>query len=283
MPVKKSQEFIYTSEQNTGWGLSVWKEMLFELIRSRELIWRLFIRDFSVRYRQTLLGVVWVLVLPLITVATFMLLNRAGLLKVGETGVPYPVFALLGLTVWQIFANGLSVCSNAVISSGSVIIKINFPKETLVISALGQVIIELLVRLLMLGIILVFYGVTPRWTVVLFPLSLLPLLMLTLGIGFFLALVNVVFRDIGNLIAPVLQLLMFLTPVVYQIPEAGILAKLMKANPLTPMIVTPRELFFTGYVTDPVGFFVGGLMAAVFFLLSWRIFHMMEFKMAEVV
>ena len=276
-----TEERIYTPNQTAGWGPSVWREMVGELVRSRELAWQLFMRDFSARYRQSVLGVLWALILPLIAVGTFVFLNRSGLLNVGDTGVPYPVYALLGLTIWQVFSGGLTISSNAIVAGGSMVVKINFPKETLVIAAMGQVIFELLVRLVLLAIVMAIFQVTPKWTVVFFPFTLLPLLMLTLGLGFFLSLVNVLLRDVPNVVTLATTFLMFLTPVVYPVPATGPLAALMAVNPLAGLVRASRDMVFTGYLTDPVGFAWASALAVVFFLFAWRVFHLVEPRMAE--
>ena len=220
-------ERTYTPNYGTGWGLHIWREMLEEALSSRELTWRLFIRDFSARYKQSVLGVAWAVILPIIAVGTFVILNRSGLLNVGDTGVPYPVYALLGLTIWQVFAGGLTACSNAIISGGSMVIKINFPKETLVIAAMGQAIFELLVRIILLAIVMIIFQASPTWTVVFFPVTLLPLVMLTLGLGLSLSLINVVLRDVASIVTLTTTFLMFLTPVIYPAPNTGSLATLM--------------------------------------------------------
>ena len=275
------EERIYMPNQGAGWGPSVWREMLNELIRSRELTWRLFMRDFSARYRQSVLGVLWALILPLIGVGTFVFLNRSGLLNVGDTNVPYPVYALLGLTVWQVFTGGLTVCGNAIVAGGSMVVKINFPKETLVIAAMGRVIFEVLVRLVLLAIVMVIFRVTPKWTVVFFPFTLLSLIVLTLGLGFFLSLVNVLLRDVAKVVTVATTFLMFLTPVVYPAPETGPFVALMAVNPLAGLVTASRDVVFTGYLTDPAGLAWASALAVVFFLFAWRVFHLVEPRMAE--
>jgi len=276
-----SEERIYTPSAQTGWGFKTWREMFIELIGSRELIWRLFMRDFSARYKQSVLGILWVLILPLIAVATFVLLNLSGLLKVGDTGIPYPVYALLGLTIWQFFAGGLTACCNSIVAGGSMVVKINFPKEILVVAAMGEVIFELLVRLGLLAVVIIIFKVVPMWTVVFFPFTLLPLLMLTVGLGFFLSLMNGLLRDVANIVALATTFLMFFTPVVYPAPKTGLLAKLMTINPLAWLVTASRDMFFTGYMTAPAEFMWGSALAAILFLFAWRVFHLVEPRLAE--
>ncbi len=281
--VIKSEVRVYSPNSQAGWGLYVWREMLDEIIHSRELTWRLFLRDFSARYRQSIFGVLWVLILPLITVITFVFLNRSGIINVSNISVPYPVFVLIGLTIWQVFASGLIMYSNAIVLGGSMIVKINFPKETLVIAAMGQVLVELVVRLILLAIVMVMFQVNPKWTVIFFPFTLLPLLMITLGLGFFLSLLNVLFRDVANMVPVATTLLMFLTPVIYPVPNTGTIATLMSLNPLTGLVTASKDMVITGYLSDPIGFIWTTVLSVVFFLFAWRVFHLAEFKMAEVI
>jgi len=281
--VSVSNEKIYSPSTQTGWGLRVWREMFIELINSRELIWRLFKRDFSTRYRQSIMGFFWALILPLIAMGTFVFLNYSGLLKVGYTETPYPVFAIFGLTIWQAFSGGLTAGCNSLTLGGGIVTKINFPKETLVLSAMGVTLVDFLVRLFLIAIILIIFQVIPNWTAIFLPIVVLPLFTFTIGLGFILALGNMVFRDTTNIVTVLTTFLMFLTPVVYPIHKTGIMAKIMAFNPLTSLITAPRDVVFTGYITEPYGFLWTTIASVLLFLVGWRIFHSVEFKMAEVI
>ena len=104
---KNRLERCYSAGSQTGWGWEAWQEMFSEIMESRELIWRLFLRDLTGRYKQSLLGFFWVIVPPLIMVGTFVVINRAGILNVGEMNVPYPVYVLIGTALWQVFTGSL--------------------------------------------------------------------------------------------------------------------------------------------------------------------------------
>ena len=272
---------VYRPHQQVGWGLSIWREMAMELLRSRELIWRLFLRDFTARYKQSVLGILWALIMPLAMVGTFVLLNRSGVLNIGELDIPYPAYALLGLTVWQIFAGGLSACSNSIVAGGSMVVKINFPKETLVIAALGQAVVETLVRLGLLVLVFALYRLVPHWTTVFFPLVLFPLLLLTLGLGLLLSLLNVLVRDIANIVTLATTFLLFLTPVLYPVGKEGVLAIVTAYNPLAALVTGARDVVVTGYLTEPLQYAWASGLSLVLFLVSWRLFHMVEPRMAE--
>lgn len=275
------KERSYTPHSYAGWGWRVWRDMVEELIASRELIWRLLVRDFAARYRQSVLGAMWAVISPLIAVGTFVFLNSSGLLNVGDTGIPYTVYALLGLTVWHVFAGGVTATSNSVVSGGALVLKINFPKETLVLAALGQMLFELLVRLLLLLVLLLVFSVTPKWTIVFLPLVLIPLLLFTVGLGFLLALANAVIRDVGQAVAFVTTFLMFLTPVIYPAPQGSLFAAVSRYNPLAALVTGAKDMVILGHFSDPFGFAWTSALAAVLLLFGWRVFHLAEPRMVE--
>lgn len=272
---------VYSPDRQRGWGWIVWCQMMDELIRSRELIWRLFVRDFAARYKQSVLGVSWALLMPLAMTGMIAVLNRAGVMNVGNTGVPYFAFALLGLTVWQLFASGLTVCSNAIVSGGNMVVKINFPKEALVFAAYGQVLVETLVRLGLLVVVFALYRIVPQWTIVFLPFALLPLVLLTLGLGLLFSLLTALLRDIANVVSLATTFLLFLTPVLYVDVPQGPLATITAYNPLAALVTAARNLVLDGYLTQPGAFALASLLSIAVFLFSWRLFHIVEPRLAE--
>lgn len=271
----------YLPEKYLELGIKIWLEMFRELIKNRELIWRLFVRDFLAKYKQTVLGILWAIIMPLVMVGTFVFLNKSGILNIGKTDVPYPVFALVGLSIWQLFATGLTACSNSILGGGNIVIKINFPKESLVIAALAQSVFEFLVRIGLLVVVFAIYKIMPSWTILLLPLALIPLMLLTLGIGLLLALLNVLMRDITYIVTLTTTFLLFLTPVLYPAPSTGLFATLSIYNPLSALVAGARDLVIFGYIREPLQFLVISLISLVIFLISWRIFHIVETRMAE--
>ena len=259
----------------------MWHEMVAELIGSHELVWRLFLRDFKSKYRQTVLGFLWALIMPLLTVGTFVFLNRAGILNIGKVDIPYPAYALLGLTVWQIFSGGLRACSDSIVAGGSMVVKINFPKEALVLSSLGGALIETMVRVALTAFVFAIYKIVPAWTAIFFPLTLIPLLLFTLGLGFMLSLLNAVLRDVANIVSLSTTFLLFITPVLYPEPKAAFFKTFTVFNPLAALVSGPRDLVVKGYLIQPISYlFYSGLSLAIF-LISWRLFHLAEIRIAE--
>lgn len=270
---------IYTPDKYLKRGMGIWVEMFRELRKSQELIKRLFIRDLLGRYKQSLFGYLWVIINPFVAIGTFVLLNRAGVFSIGRTDLPYPLFALIGLAVWQLFAGGISTASHSIMGAGSMVVKINFPREALVFSSMGHVIFDFLIRF---GLVIIFFFIfqyVPKWQIIFFPFAVIPLLFFTLGISMLLSIINAIIRDTANIISLFITFLMFLTPVLYPWPVKFIAA--YKINPLTPLIAAPRDLITYGYITQPVKFWVMTVISVIIFFACWRIFHLAETKVPE--
>ncbi|MBN1445115.1 MAG: ABC transporter permease [Candidatus Omnitrophica bacterium] len=261
----------------------LFREMFSELKKSRELIFRFFIRDFRARYKQSLLGIAWIIIMPVSFIGVFILMNKSGIINIGEIDVPYPVFALTGLTIWQLFATGLIGTTNSIISAGSIVIKINFPKETLVFSSLAQAFFDFLIRMFLVALVFIFYKVSPSWQALFFPIFFIPLIILTLGIGLLLSLLNCISRDITNVVGLVTTFLLFLTPILYQKPAVKLFENISRYNILVPLVTGPRDLILYGRITNPAAYIGATVISLLVFLFSWRIFHLAEYKMTEVI
>jgi len=280
--MKTKKVTIYKPDRVLEMGFfEVWREMFLNLFQSRELIWRLFLRDFSAKYRQSILGVFWAILNPIIVVGVFVFLNRAGILNIAETKVPYPVFALIGISIYGLFSTGLSASVNSIVGAGPMVVKINFPKISLVLSSFGQALVEFTVRLVLIVAVFFIFGVVPRGTTLLFPLAVVPILLLTLGIGFFLSLLAGIFRDIIHVVSLFTTFLLFLTPVLYPLPEIGPLVVLNKWNPLSHLIIGCKDLVLLGHMSNYSGFLWSSVFSVIVFLLSWKIFYLAESKIAE--
>ncbi|MEW6040510.1 MAG: ABC transporter permease [Elusimicrobiota bacterium] len=256
--------------------LVIWKEMFSELADSRELIWQLFRRDFLSSYKQSILGYVWAIVMPLVMVGAFVFLNRSGLVNIGNTSTPYPVYALAGLSVWQIFSSGLMTCTNSLVMGGGLITKINFPKETLVISALGQSIFEFIIRILLLAVVLAVYGVAPAWTVVFMPLAVIPIILFTIALGFIFSILNGLMRDIGNVLSLAVTFLLFLTPILYPLPASRIFILANKINVPGVLVTSTRDILLSGNISQPALFSGACIFSLACFIACWTIFHLVE-------
>lgn len=261
--------------------LSIFSEIFNELKKNRWLTQQLFKRDFFALYKQSFIGVFWAFIIPFISVGTFIILNRSGVFFVGKIDVPYPIYAIVGLAFWQLFSTGLIAGSNSLVKAGSMIVKINFSKKSLVIASCGQSIVSFLIQIILVGILFACYRITPNIATLLIPIAIIPIMLLTLGLGFILSLLNGVMRDIGNILSIFVTFLMFLTPVLYARPTTGILTHITRYNPLYYLVSAPRDLVLTGMISEWKGFLIASIVSFIVFIICLVAFHLTETRVAE--
>jgi len=260
---------------------SLFSEIFSELNKSRWLIFQLFKKDFVALYKQSFIGVLWAILLPLVAVGTFIVLSGAGVFNVGALSVPYPIYAILGTALWGLFSTGLVASSNSIVAAGPMITKINFSKKSLVIASMGQALLAFFIQLCLVLALLVYYQVTPSPAILLIPLLIVPVVLFTLGLGFVLSLVNGIVRDVANMVSVVVTFLLFLTPVLYAKPTTGVLAALTSYNILYYLVSVPRDLILYGTSDYLKGFLLSSAVAFFVFLLFLAVFHLTETRVAE--
>ncbi|GBD96289.1 MAG TPA: hypothetical protein ENG83_15640 [Nitrospirae bacterium] len=253
-----------------------------ELASARELIWRLFLRDFSAKYRQSALGVVWALLMPLVMVGMFVGMNRSGILTIQDVGIPYALYAVIGLTIWSVFTVGLTACTSALITAGPMVIKINFPKIALILAASGQGVVELLIRMVLIALAFLYFGVGPSWGGLFIGLiCLIPIYLLMTGIGFVLSLAAGVLRDIVNVLNLALMGVMLLTPILYPITGDSLLARANAWNPFNYLVNVPRDFIVKGDTEFMSEFIWVTLLSVTVFYMGWKLFYLAQTKIAE--
>jgi lipopolysaccharide transport system permease protein len=255
-------------------GRDGWRLMVDELLRNRRLIWLLILRDLAVRYRQSILGYVWAVVPQLATAGIFAFLHATRVLPIGGTKIPYAAYALWGISVWQLFAGCLSSCTSSLVASGPLVTKVNFPREVLVIAALGQPVFDFLIRLVPIVAVFFWYGMIPSWETVFLPVVLLPVVLLALGLGLVLSIANLVIRDISNALGTALTIGMFATPVLYPAPVRWPFLLVNLLNPLSPLLTASQDLIAEGFLTKPEMFAAAGLLSFALVLVGWRVFRL---------
>lgn len=202
----------------------------------RELLTFLVWREIKVRYKQTVLGMVWIILQPVVSMVVFSLLFGR-LLNVPSGGVPYPIFAYAALLPWNYFAGALSRSSTSLVGNAHLITKVYFPRLLIPISAVLSGLIDFAVAFLVLIGLMLYYRITPTLAVTLLPALVLLAMLTALGFGLWLSALNVRFRDINYVVPFLVQIWMFLTPVIYGstlIPER--FRFLLGLNPMTGVV-----------------------------------------------
>ena len=259
----------------------IFREIGEEIRKNKWLIYQLFRRDFVSIYRQSLFGILWAFIVPIVSVGAFLLLGQSGIFITGNTGVPFAVYALLGLAFWQLFSAGVVASSVSLTQAGSMITKINFSKKALVIASMGKTLVAFIIQLFLAFLSFALFGVMPNVAIVLTPVLIIPLLLAMLGFGFILSLINVVMRDVGAFLPIAMTFLLFLTPVMYAAPSTGIMSLLTTYNPLYYMVSLPRDLILTGASTLWLGFLLSSVLSVVMFVVCLVAFHLTETRLSE--
>ena len=149
----------------------VFNEILDELKKNVWFTFQLFKRDFSAMYKQSIVGISWAFIIPLISIGTFIILNRAGVFSIGKVNIPYPIYAVSSMAFWQIFSTGLISSAGSLAKAGRMIIKINFSKKSLVIASFAQFVIPFMVQLVLVGVLFFLYGISFNLESLIIPFS----------------------------------------------------------------------------------------------------------------
>jgi lipopolysaccharide transport system permease protein len=249
----------------------------------RDLLARFAIRDLKLRYRQTALGVIWVVLQPLLAAGIFSFVFGQ-IADLPSEGVPYFVFAYVGMMAWTVFASTLSKISNSLVANHQLISKIFFPRLVLPLSTLVSTLVDFVVALAMGVVVIAAGGVTPSLAVLTLPLWLALDLVLVCGVGFIAAALMVQYRDIAYILPVATQLLLYVTPIAYAlsvVPEDARWA--VEANPLTGLIEGFRwSLLDTP--APPAGVIVWSVAASIgIFLVGLVVFSRKERTFADAI
>lgn len=195
--------------------ISGWVSLgLRELWEYRELVFFLTWRDVKVRYKQTVLGAAWAVIQPFFSMVVFTIFfgKLAGM---PSNGIPYPVFSFAALVPWTFFSNGVAQASNVLVGGSNLLSKVYFPRLAMPIGSVMSGVIDLAISLAVLLGIMFFYDVVPNWHIVYLPVFIVLAYAATLGMGTWLAAMNVRFRDVRYVVPFLVQIWLFVTPVVY--------------------------------------------------------------------
>jgi lipopolysaccharide transport system permease protein len=238
-------------EPTSGWDISIrpsgwWPGLgLRDLWAHRDLLYFLVRRDLTVRYKQTVLGVAWIVLLPVLTMAVFAVFFGR-VVNVPSDGIPYPLFAYSGLLPWMFFSRAVTQSTASLVSSSNLITKVYFPRLIIPTATVLVCLVDLAVMCVVLVPLLLAYGVpVMTWRMLLLAPALGLALVLTLGISFWLASLNVKYRDVASVINLGLQLWMLATPVIYpfsMVPERW--RPWLALNPLVGVTNATRAALF---------------------------------------
>lgn len=237
-----------------------------ELKEYRELLFFLALRELKIRYKQTIMGASWALMQPFFTMIVFTLIFGR-LAKMPSEGIPYPIFSYSGLLLWTYFSNALSQSSNSLVTNANLLSKVYMPRIFIPTAPCLAGIVDYTIALSILALMMLYYRFIPNITIVLLPVIMLMTFLLASGIGYWLSSICVKYRDVIFVLPFFIQLIMFLSPVIYPANIAGKnLQWLLYLNPLTGIINAHRACILGYTSVDFVGLGISAVLTIVIFV-----------------
>lgn len=262
---------------------------LSEAWRARGLLGVLIWRDLTVRYKQTLLGLLWAFLQPALTAAVFTLLFGR-LAGIASDGVPYALFSYVGLVLWTYFAQGVTLASNSLVGAAHIITKIYFPRVFLPAAAVFSGLVDLAVAGSLIGVVAALFRYPLRVNLTLVLLSVSLAVVVTLSTALWLSSLNVLYRDVRFVVPFLVQLWLFLTPVIYptnmlatRFEARGIPVWLIGLNPMVGAVEGIRSGLFTGGFEATRYLLVGWAVAIIGLLSGLVFFRRTESRFSDVV
>jgi ABC-type polysaccharide/polyol phosphate export permease len=270
--------------------VAITHRLLDGLPRTWELLWSLTWRDLRVRYKHSVLGVAWVVLLPLsmMLVFTFVFTRAIDARSLLGIDVPYALYAYVGLVPWTFFAGSISGCVNCLVANRSLVTKIYFPREVFPLSCIATCFVDFCIAMLVLFGLMAYFQWTGQWQFTIHAaLGFVPLIaavqiLFTVGMGLLAAMAHLFFRDVRQVITVGLQLWMFISAVVVPVPRDGSLsARIIALNPLVPIITGYRDCILYGRLPEGGPFLATTATSIAVLTLGLVWFRRQSFRFAE--
>lgn len=255
---------------------------ILEIWRHRELLYLLAWRDYKVRYRQTIIGITWAILQPVLAMLAFVLIFGR-FTEISDNGVPYALFVYSGLIIWQFFSNSVSESSISLVTASQMITKIYFPRILVPLAKIGTKLIDLMISLTILVILLLYFQIFPSISGILLVIPLITLLVITsASIGIILSAFNVKYRDVQYALPYFIQLGLFVSPVIYAGTSLGKFQSWFFLNPMTGIIEAFRSLIFSSPFPT-TSFIISCLVTLLLFIIAMFYFIKAEGAFSDVI
>ena len=263
----------YSSESQLRHPAAVLRAMMLDLSRSKTLAFKLMIRDINANYRQTILGYFWAFAPPIVVSYGLLKANESNVINISDTNLPYPAYVMLSMVLWQTFVEALTGPLQAINESRTMLSKINFPREAIILSKMGEVLFNFAIKCLLIVGVFFYYKISVPQTIFMAPLGVFLLILLGMSFGLLVAPLGSIIQDFSKGLTIMSAGWLFITPVLFAVPTEGNFARLVELNPVTPILVTTREMVANGTLTMSHAFVTHSIFAMVLFFLSWLFFR----------
>ncbi len=256
------------------------REMVSEQVEYRELLWKMTRRDLLLRYKQTVMGFGWAILMPVLGMVVFsVIFTRVAPL---DTGLPYPIYVYAGLLPWNLFAASLKFSATSLTSNAGLVTKVYFPREIFPFAAVLVSFADFAIASTVLVGLMVHYGIGVSATALFLPGVVLVQVAFTAGVALLLAMGTLFYRDVTYIVEVLLTVWMLATSVVYPVERVGgTLGAVLALNPMTPIIDAYRAVLLRGELPAALPFLSAAAVAFATLAVGWTVFHRAEFKFAE--
>jgi lipopolysaccharide transport system permease protein len=261
----------YTSDSELKNIFQLIKNIAAQMKDAQRIAARLFLRDLSAQYRQTYLGIMWLLIVPLTNTAIWLFLYKNNIIITSETTIPYGVFIFIGTMLWSIFSDAMVAPLQNIIASKPMLIRLNFPRESIIIAGVYHTCVNAAIKVMLIILILLFFNIPLSTTLLLVPAGIISLIMLGTTIGLVLVPVGLLYGDVARAVPLASQVLMYLTPIIYPLSSTTGQKLIINSNPLVPVFESLRS-WLTGSQSFLLSeFLVVNIVCFVVLILGWII------------
>ena len=254
-----------------------------EIWQYKELLYFFTWRDLKVRYKQTVIGVLWAIFQPFTTMIVFTIFFGK-LAKMPSDGIPYPIFVYTGLLLWQFFSSALSETSNCLVANQAIITKVYFPRLILPLSSVLTKLVDFAIASVILIGLMAYYNYLPNLSgLLIIPLLLLITFMAAVGFGLFLAAINVKYRDVRYALPFFIEMMLFVTPVIYPASIAGKYSWILAINPMTGVIKAARAAILGNAPINWELLLISGIACSIMLIIGIIYFKKTERYFADIV
>lgn len=262
-------------------SFNIMNEIL-DIWQHRELLYLLAWRDYKVRYRQTIVGIAWAILQPVLAMLAFVFIFGK-FKEITDTGVPYAIFVYSGLIIWQFFSGALNEAGTSLVLSSQIITKIYFPRILVPLAKILTTLIDLAISLVIIVILFIYFGIFPSLLSLIYTIPVLILMFIvSASLGIILSAINVRYRDVQYALPYFIQLSLFFSPVIYSGANLGRYSKILMLNPLTGIIEAFRALIFS-LPFPTTAFMVSCLLTLLLFIFSMNYFIKSEGAFSDVI
>lgn len=227
---------IYTSDSGVSRPIGLVKDIFEGFREGRFLAKQLFVRDLKASVRQSLLGFFWHFVPAIATAIIWIILNSQKVITLNDLPMEYPAFALTGTILWSLFTEAVNKPLNRYNGAKSIMVKLNFPREAILLTAVYDILFSLLLKLIVLIPALVIIGYYPSYNWILGIVGIIPMILLGVGLGVLLVPMGMIYTDVKKGIGLVFQTMMYLSPVIFPFQKEGVMGLIHRWNPISPYI-----------------------------------------------